>query len=312
MSDAVPVTLLTGFLGAGKTTLLNRLLRNPAGRRIGVLVNDFGDVGIDGLLVESVDRDTITFAGGCLCCQVRDNVPQAVSRLLARPDRPEHLVVEASGVANPFDVAAPFTALAPTISLDGVVGVVDAERLTAIARPDGSVDWTDLVIDHVMASDIVVLNKVDLVDDTGRERARELIADAVSRARVLECVEADVPTELLLGLGGTALGEQDERAHHDHAHDQFESWSFSTTEPLREDALRAAIRALSPDVIRGKGVLRLADKPGQMLFQLVGTRWTLTPGADWDREPRTDVVLIGPKGRIDHDALSAALRACVA
>jgi G3E family GTPase len=298
---SVPVTLLTGFLGAGKTTLLNRILRDPAGRRIGVLVNDFGDVPVDGLLIESVDEDTITFTGGCMCCQIKDDVPQAVARLLSRPDAPDHLVIEASGVANPFDAAKPLEAIPSLVTLDGVVGVVDAERLLAVDKEDGSVDWTDLAIDHVMASDIVVLNKVDLVDERGLERARQLVREAVGRARLLETVEADVPTELLLGVGGAVEVADDD---HVHEHAQWESWSYSSPEPMSLERFRAIVKELPTTVVRGKGFVHAADRPGErMVFQLVGTRTTVTPGGPWHGEPRTELVLIGPEGSLDREEL---------
>jgi G3E family GTPase len=308
--SAVPATLLTGFLGAGKTTLLNRLLREPAGRKIGVLVNDFGDIPVDGLLVESVDEDTITFAGGCMCCQIRDDVPQAVARLLDRPERPDHLVVEASGVANPFDAAKPLSQLQPLVTLDGVVGVIDAERLVALERPDGSLDWTDLAIDHVMAADIVVLNKVDLVPPTRLDLAREIVRQAVSRARVLEAVHADIPAELVLGVGGseTSKAEHDDESHR---HGAFASWSFTSEQPLSLTAFREAVKALPTSVIRGKGVLYAAEhREEPLVFQLVGTRTSLTPGGRWTSEPRTDLVLIGPEGGIDAGLLQSLLAGC--
>jgi G3E family GTPase len=307
----VPVTLLTGFLGAGKTTLLNRVLRDPGGRRIAVLVNDFGDIPVDGLLVESVDEDTITFAGGCMCCQIRDDVPQAVYRLLNRAERPDHIVVEASGIANPFDAAKPIAELAPVVEVDGVVGVVDAERLVALEQPDGSIDWTDLAIDHVMAADIVVLNKVDLVEEQGLDLARDLVRKAVGRARVLEAVHAEVPIELVLGVGGTEAGGSEDE--HDHGHPEYESWSYSSEQPLSLEAFRAAVRALPVSVIRGKGVLYVAERPAERhVFQLVGTRSTVEAAGAWPGQPRSELVLIGPKGGLDTAELERSLAATVA
>src|SRR5439155_1055958 len=138
----------------------------------------------------------------------------------------DHIVVEASGVANPFDAAKPLADLAPVVEVDGVVGVIDAERLVALEQPDGSIDWTDLAIDHVMAADIVVLNKVDLVEEDGLELARGLVRKAVGRARVLEAVHAEVPIELVLGVGGSETPAADHE--HEHGHPEYESWSFTS------------------------------------------------------------------------------------
>jgi G3E family GTPase len=306
---AVPVTLLTGFLGAGKTTLLNQVLRDPGGRRIAVLVNDFGDVPVDGLLVESVVEDMITFAGGCMCCQIRDDVPQAVFRLLNRADRPDHIVVEASGIANPFDAAKPLAELAPAVEIDGVVGVIDAERLTALEQADGSIDWTDLAIDHVMAADIVVLNKVDLVEEDGLVLARDLVRRAVSRARVIETVQAQVPTDLVLGVGGSLVEEDGN--DHEHGHPEYESWSYTAAAPLSAEAFKTAVRELPVSVIRGKGILHVAERPNERhVFQLVGTRTTLEPAGPWTQPPRTELVMIGPKGALDTAELARLLAGC--
>jgi len=292
-----PLTLLTGFLGAGKTTVLNRILRDPGGRSVGVLVNDFGDLPVDGLLVESVDEDTIVFAGGCLCCQIRDDVPRAVHRLLDRPDRPDHILVEASGVANPFEVAKPFAALAPAIAVDAVVGVIDAERLVALAQPDGSIDWADLAIDHVMAADIVVLNKVDLIPDR-LPLARRIVRDAVGRARLLEAVRGHVATELVLGVGGSALPLAD--GSRGHRHGEYESWSFAPEQPLSLEAFRRMVRELPTAVIRAKGIVYAAEQPEtRHIFQLVGTRATVEAGGAWAGEPRTAIVVIGQRGALD-------------
>jgi len=311
LTEIVAATLLTGFLGAGKTTLLNHLLRNSGPRRIGVLVNDFGALGVDGLLVESVDEDTMVFAGGCMCCQIRDDLPRAVARLLSRSEI-DHLVVEASGVANPFEAAKPLMALAPAVGLNGVIGVIDAERLVAIEGPDGGIDWADLVVDHVMAADIVVLNKVDLLTESELARARELARGAVTKARLLEAVRARVPVEMVLGLGPT--GRTVTPRADDHAHRYFDSWSFASEAPFDLQRFRRAVAALSASVIRGKGrVLISCDGTvTPMLFQLVGTRveiaaWTGDRGGS-----HTEIVLIATAGGLDEAELHARFVACTA
>lgn len=322
MTKRLPTMLVTGFLGTGKTTLLNHVLRNAGGRRLGVLVNDFGELSIDGQLVESLDENTVALAGGCMCCEIRDDVPRAVSRLLARADRLDHLLVEASGVSNPFEAARPLVQLAPAIALEGVIGVVDAERLVSIEGSDGHVDWSDLVIDHVMAADIVVLNKVDLVTDAQLARARELAREAVSRARLLEAIHAQVPVELLLGTDHRLRAELPAPAGH--THPGYEAWRFCSAIPLHADRFRETLRSLPPTVIRGKGSIVVTGRRGsteRLLLQLVGSRVELGPWpapsgtetvATRPDAPRTDLVLIGPHGGLDPDQLQARLEACVA
>jgi G3E family GTPase len=310
LTETVNATLLTGFLGAGKTTLLNHLLRNSGARRIGVLVNDFGALPVDGLLVESVDEDTIAFAGGCMCCQIRDDVPRAVARLLARSEQIDHLVVEASGVANPFEAAKPLIALGPAIGLNGVIGVIDAERLVSIEHPDGEIDWADLVVDHVMAADIVVLNKVDLLTERELERARELARGAVTQARLLEAVQARVPVELLLGPGPrtrTVSSGTGGHARHD-----FDSWSFQSEAPFDLERFRRAVGSLPATVVRGKGRIQITNDGTvtPVLFQLVGTRveiaaWTGDRGGS-----HTKLVLIATTGALDVTELQARFEDC--
>jgi G3E family GTPase len=307
VARAVAATLLTGFLGAGKTTLLNHLLRHPGSRRIGVMVNDFGELAVDGLLVESVDEETITFAGGCMCCQIRDDFPRAVARLLARSSGIDHLVVEASGVANPFEAAKPLTEFGDPLALAGVVGVVDAERLVAIEQPGGQIDWADLVVDHVMAADVVVLNKVDLVTEAELTRARELARGAVSRARLIEAVQARVPTELILGLDSPPVGDRSDA----HEAPPFDSWSFQSERPLDLERFREVVASLPVTVVRGKGVVIVRDGD-PVVFQLVGTRVEVGPWTGGRSAARTELVLIGAAGGLDPAELDARFGTCVA
>lgn len=310
MTEIVNATLLTGFLGAGKTTLLNHLLRSSGSRRIGVLMNDFGALGVDGLLVESVDEDTIAFAGGCMCCQIRDDVPRAVTRLLARSRGIDHLVVEASGVANPFEAARPLVALAPAIAFNGVIGVIDAERLVSIEHSNGEIDWADVVVDHVMAADIVVLNKVDLVTEAELVRARELARGAVSKARLLEAVQARVPIDLLLGPGPRTRGVAPKTGSRTHRN--FDSWSFASEAPIDLECFRRAVGSLPATVVRGKGRILVTDGATvtPMSFQLVGTRIEIAAWTSRRGGLRTELVLIATAGGLDAAELQARFEAC--
>lgn len=309
-APTTPLTLLTGFLGSGKTTLLNNLLRS-SDARLGVLVNDFGALDIDGQLVENVDEDTIRFSGGCMCCEVKDDVEQGVTRLLDRPDPPEHVLLEASGIADPFSLVAQLNALAPLVALDAIVTVVDAQGLLRTALPDAEADWTELVEDQIMAADLVILNKLDLVSAEHQDRAAAIVRRIVQRARIVPTTHAEVPAAFVLGLGGAAnaaaLPAVDRHRHH-----SFSTWSYATDEPLDVDRLRQAIAALPVTVIRGKGVLALApQRDERMLLQLVGRSATLNPLGPWaDHARRSELVLIGASDALDGVALTAAFDAC--
>lgn len=304
------VTILTGFLGAGKTTLLNRILRGNHGRRIGVLVNDFGAVNIDAKLVASVadGGQAINLSNGCICCSMQGDLVTSTLKMLDGPNPPEQIVIEASGISDPFGVAAAFrtSQLREQTRLDGVVTLVDAEnaRSRFLDR--------QLVEDQIRAADIVLLNKADLV---GRERLLELeswIRDLVPRARVIPTVQADVPLDVLLGVGGAASAASE----HDHGpHDvaAFTTLSYESRCRLAYRKVQAALEALPPKIFRAKGTLYLADAPNlRFVAQMVGRRVMIDVDRPWGEEtPCTQIVVIGTPGSITPDDLAARFDACI-
>lgn len=302
-----PVTILTGFLGAGKTTLLNRILRGNHGRRIGVLVNDFGAVNIDARLVNSVadGGQAINLSNGCICCSMQGDLVTSTLKMLSAPEPPEQIVIEASGISDPFGVAAAFrtSQLRDITRLDGVVTLVDAEN--AGSR---SLD-RQLVEDQIRAADIVLLNKADLVE---RERLLELeswIRGLVPRARIIPTVQADVPLHLLLGLGGAALSDND---HGPHDVARFTSFTYETDCRLAYRKVQSALESLPPEVFRAKGTLHLADAPNlRFVAQMVGRRVRIDVDRPWGEErPCTQLVVIGAPGSITGDDLVARFDAC--
>src|SRR5216683_4455957 len=240
-SDAIPFTVIGGFLGAGKTTLLNRLLRGATGRRFAVLVNDFGALDIDGRLVADHGGDTIALANGCLCCTIGDSLVTTLLSLLERPERFDHIVVEASGVADPGRIAD-LAVLEPRLARDGVIVVVDAAQVRERAA-DRRVG--DTVTRQLDAADLLVLNKVDLANDLTALRGW---LPTQSAAPVLEARHADVPLDLLFGLdrhGGSAG---------DGMADSFASWSYEWPEPVERETVLAMLRDAA-------GVLRQGHRP---------------------------------------------------
>jgi G3E family GTPase len=282
MSDATPFTVIGGFLGAGKTTLLNRLLSGDTGRRFAVMVNDFGALDIDGRLVADHGGDTIALANGCLCCTIGDSLVATVLSLLERPERFNHIVVEASGVADPGRVAD-LAVLEPRLARDGVIVMVDAAevRQRAADRRVG-----DTVTRQLAAADLLVLNKVDLVDDLAALRGWLLTQSA---APVLEARHADVPLDLLFGLdryGGRAGGE---------VADSFASWSYEWPEPVERETVLAMLGDAA-GVLRAKGIVRFADAPARRsVVHLVGRRLDVSDGGPWNGNAASRLVLLGVK-----------------
>jgi G3E family GTPase len=323
VTGTLPAIVLGGYLGAGKTTLLNRLLRHAGGRRIAVMVNDFGEVGIDADLVESRDGDVMNLAGGCVCCSVGSDLIGALVALPQRSPPPDLVLIEASGVAMPGAIARAVR-LAPGIEVDGVVVLADAETVRARAN-DRYVG--DTVQQQLRDADLLVLNKLDLVGDDEALAVQAWLADAAPRARIVPAVEADVPPELVLGLAdgehpvqslarrgdGLFAGDRSARriaGRRRAAADVFDSTSLAVPAPVDADALARALAEPALGVVRAKGVVRdLAG--GWTVIQTVGARARCTPADPATAAGRGDgpgrLVAIGIRGTFDPQAVAALL-----
>lgn len=282
----IPATVLGGYLGAGKTTLLNRLLADPRGRRIGVLVNDLGAVSVDTALVQEATDDLVTLANGCICCTLSDGFAAALDPLRALPL--DAVVVECSGVADPRSVAAHVQT--PGFTLDGIVVVVDAATIAARVR-DRYVGTT--VVRQLEAADLIVLNKVDLVADIAG--ARDVLARAAPGTPVLAVTQAAVATDVVLGLRRVpAPLAPAPDAPVDHPTDTH-TWDA----PVTRAELDAWLDARPHDVVRAKGVVDLVEAPDhRTVVQVVGRRRDITAGAPWrpGEVRRSAVVVIHAPG----------------
>lgn len=312
----VPVTILTGFLGAGKTTLLNRLLTGDHGLRVGVLVNDFGPINIDADLVVGVEEDMISLANGCVCCQIRDDLVDAVDRLLARPEPPEYILLEASGVADPLGIWTTFldATTSDRIRLDSITCVVDAEQAFAYAAEAPELPL--LKLRQIGCADLVVLNKTDLAGPEQTEAVRRWIDYNLRRVRIVEASYGDVPNEVLLGVGrfDPARLELEENRHEDHG-EAFDTWSYVTDQPLSLAALELMIRRELPGTIfRCKGVVHSSEEPTRRsVLQAVGRRSEVVVADPWgDRSRHTRIVAIGRAGEVDGAELQARFDGCIA
>jgi cobalamin biosynthesis protein CobW len=335
----IPCTIVTGFLGAGKTTLIRHVLGNAQGRRLAVIVNEFGDVGIDGEILKGCgnaacpEENIVELANGCLCCTVADEFVPALDAILSR-DGVEHIVIETSGLALPKPLVQAFhwPAIKSRVTVDGVVVVVDgaalaidrvAADLEALARQraaDTALAHDDPVEevfeDQIACADLVVLNKRDLLDDAGLAKAQAAIAGALPRrVKVIPVADGKVDAGLLLGLGvATEDDIANRRTHHDaeeeHDHDDFDSFVVTLGEIADPAALAARVAGLaeSYDVLRVKGFAAVAGKSLRLLVQAVGARVTHQYDRPWSateaREGR--LVVIGLKG-LDRAAVTRAL-----
>ena len=297
MTDSAPiaVTVIGGYLGAGKTTLVNHLLRVGTGRRTTVLVNDFGSIAIDQDLIVSNDGTMIGLANGCVCCGLSGTLMETMSAIRNQVDPPEYLVIEASGVADPGPIS--HHALTPGYRLDGVVVVADAETVRRRSA-DRVVGRT--VQRQLNAAEVLVLNKLDLVDADSADALKLWAHTMAPNAVVLGAVEAQVPLQFLLGVHSESalarLAAVDTLANEPHV--DHETWSWILDAPIRRDALGGWVAGLDEGVVRAKGIVWLVDDPERRYtLQVVGRRYRLTADRPWgDTRRQTRIVAIALPG----------------
>lgn len=337
MPQKIPATVITGFLGSGKTTMIRHLLDNANGRRIALVINEFGETGVDGDLLRGccAEDDIIELSNGCICCTVADDFLPTMEKLLARADRPDHIVIETSGLALPQPLVRAFAwpGIATRVTVDGVVTVVDGRAVAegrfaadegAVAaqrRADGSIDHetplSELFEDQLACADMIVLNKADLLD--GPEAAAvaaRLRAEARPGARILLAQRGALPIDVLLGLKAGAEADMASRAapHHDneedHDHDEFESFVLDLPEVTDVSALAGRLREAveAHDILRLKGFVAVAGKPMRLTVQAAGPRIETYFDRPWGDEARPSrLVVIGEAG-LDRAAIAAAIR----
>nr|WP_291729565.1 cobalamin biosynthesis protein CobW [Leisingera sp. F5] len=344
MSDLnkIPVTVITGFLGAGKTTLIRHLMQNPQGKRLAVVVNEFGTAGVDGDILKSCADDNcpaeniMELANGCICCTVADDFIPTIEQLMALPEKPDHIVIETSGLALPKPLLKAFDwpAIRSRITVDGVIALADAEAVAkgqfapdldavqAQREADDSIDHetplSEVFEDQISCADIVLLSKADLAGDEGVEKARAVIeAEAPRKLPILPMSEGVIDPRIILGLGAAAEDDLDARpshhdGHHDHEHDDFESIVVEMGEVTDPEALQNAIVKLARErnILRVKGYVAVEGKPMRMLVQAVGERLRAQYDQPWGTQPRkTALVVIAEHDDIDEQAIRAELGA---
>jgi cobalamin biosynthesis protein CobW len=340
--DRVPCTVVTGFLGAGKTTLIRNLIENLKGKRLAIIVNEFGDVGIDGDVlkgcgIESCPEDNIIeLANGCICCTVADDFVPAIDRILAIEPRVDHILIETSGLALPKPLVQAFQwpDVKARVTVDAVIAVVDGlalaegrvaddhEALEAQRDADGSIDHDDPVEevfeDQVACADMIVLTKSDLLDAAGLATARDRVSAHLPRAvKIVSAANGAIDPAVLIGLGLAVEDDiENRKTHHDdeldHDHDDFDSFvvDLATVTDAEQLAARISATAEAENVLRIKGFVEVANKPMRLQVQAVGSRVSHYFDRAWaPGEARTSrLVVIGEKG-IDRAAIERMLAA---
>jgi cobalamin biosynthesis protein CobW len=338
----IPATVITGFLGAGKTTLIRNLIGSANGRRIALIINEFGDVGVDGEILKACgnqscrEDDIIELANGCICCTVADDFIPAMTKLMDRPDPPDHVVIETSGLALPQPLVRAFNwpEIKRRVTVDGVVTVVDGRALAdghfapdeaALAeqrRADSGLDHEnpieELFEDQLNCADMVIVSKADLLEDGEADRVLSELKPKVRPGAAILRVEAGrIDISALIGLDASAENDLKSRlSHHElegeeqHDHGDFDSFVVELAEAKdrAELELRISSAIAAHGILRLKGFVSLENSPARLLVQAVGPRLSTYFDRPWKtaEERRSDLVVIGLRG-LDRAAITAAL-----
>ncbi len=329
----IPVTVITGFLGSGKTTLIRHLMQNPQGKRLAVLVNEFGTVGVDGDILKSCadencpEENIVELANGCICCTVADDFIPTIEALMALPQRPDHILIETSGLALPKPLLKAFDwpAIRSKITVDGVIALADAEAVAAgrfapdedavqaQREADESIDHetplSEVFEDQICCADIVLLTKADLAGEPGVAAARATVdSEMPRRVPILAMTDGVIDPRVILGLGAAAEDDLAARpSHHDgaddHEHDDFDSVVIDLPEVADPAVLVAAIQRLAREqkILRVKGHVAVTGKPMRLLVQAVGERVRHQFDRPWDGPRQSRLVVIA-----EHDDIDAA------
>ena len=336
--EKIPVTILTGFLGAGKTTLIRNLILKNKSKKLAVIINEFGDLGVDGEIVKQCSDETcpeeniLELANGCICCTVADDFIPTMKSLLEGQYIPEHILIETSGLALPKPLLKAFEwpEIRSRLTVDGVLAVVDAEAVVnGIFAPQMSTELeekqnqtyvehetplSEVFEDQINCSDVVLLTKPDLVENISD--ARNIIIKEMERnVPILEVQNGDIGADVILGVNAAAETDLDNRrSHHDgfddHEHDDFDTFSISVPKILDIEKFKIVLETLirENDILRIKGFLRVESKPLNLLVQGVGKRLSVNfTDTKIPVENTGNLVFIGEKGRIDQDVISAYL-----
>ena len=340
-ANKIPVTVITGFLGAGKTSLIRHLLKTADGRRLALIINEFGDLGVDGEILKGcgdsacTEDDIVELANGCICCTVADDFIPTIEALLSRPEPPDHIVIETSGLALPKPLLQAFKwpEIRTRVTVDGVIVVLDGAAIDdgrfaddpaaidAQRQADDALDHDsplkEVFDDQIACADMVILNKSDLLmGDTLASTERALADQLRPQVKLVRAAHGAIDADVLLGLAAAAEDDLAQRpSHHDgqddHEHDDFESFTVSVGEITSPDALVARLAPIVAEhgILRIKGFFAVAGRDMRLLVQGVGPRIQHYFDRDWRAGEARDgrLVVIGQAG-LDRLAIETAIQ----
>ena len=318
----IPITIISGFLGSGKTTLLNHIITNQQGIKIAVLVNEFGEIGIDNELIVKTEEEMIELTNGCICCSINGELLEAIEKLINNNKNLDYIIIETTGLADPLPVAMTLlgSELRDKTRLDSIITLIDVENFNNVVL-ESSIGRSQIIY-----GDILLINKCDLVSNKDIEDTIYKVKEIKNDARILKSIKGNIPLNLLLSVGlfetdaiNNKTSNQQHSHKHDHSHDHlkeedhkiedFLSISFKTKEPFSLRKFQYFLdNQLKSNVFRAKGILWFIESERRHVFHLAGKRISIEDD-EWKEDKNNQLVLIGKE--LDKEKILAQLNECV-